>query len=754
MAKTKVEIALEYRNKFGWSVIPLKPKSKVPLIKWEEFQKRLATEEEIIEWFTKNPNANIGIVTGRISNLVIVDVEKSGDTKGYPSTVICKTGGGGYHFYYEYPIDEQLNCKLRFRKLTDLKAEGGYIVAPFSIHETGSKYNWSVSPDQAEIADFPEDLLKEIKNKAPVKANMEIIKEGVGEGQRNESATRYAGYLLTKTEDDKWETEVWIKLLDWNQKNEPPLEEQELRGVFESVSKIEKQKRKEDINKRQIDILKELVCSKNDITIFVDQFDEAYVEVKINGHKEVIKCDSGRFKNWLVKNYWDKTNEIPNSENANKVISLLQAEAIFGDKRYELSLRVAFKGNSIWYDLTDRNYRAVEITENGWKIIDDAPILFKRNSVQEAQVIPGAGGTVQILSDFINIRDEDQRILNQVSIVANFVPNIPRPLHMYIGSQGSAKSTASKVEKSITDPSKIELITLNGELRELSQQLDQNYFLAFDNITALNSRTSDALCRAVTGGGFSKRKLYTDADNVFFAFKRAIVLNGINTVGSKPDLLDRSLMFHLEEIKEEDRKAEEDFWKEFESKKAELLGAIFDTLSKALKILPTINLKQIPRMADFTRWGCAIAEALGYTKEQFLNAYAKNLGIQNRQAIEDSPVASCIIAFMKWKNASWLGTASSLLKELKTIAEREEIDIKSKSFPKSPSLLSREIGIVGMNLLSEGIKIERIRQREWKIEITGNRRQSRNADKNTSIEPQNRNTTDNGDEINVDELPF
>lgn len=746
-----LEMALEYQRQ-GFSVIPLKPKTKIPLIKWEEYQKRLATEEEIKKWFTENPNANIGIITGKISNLAVIDVEKGGSISGYIPTVMSGSGGAGHHLFYRYPQNVELHCKTRFRELTDLKAEGGYIVAPNSIHESGGQYKWIISADQAEIVDFPEDLLGEILGE---KSKMGIgeIKEGVSKGKRNESATRYAGHLLAKTEEDKWETESWPKLLEWNKKNIPPLGEQELRGVFESVSELERKKRTKDTNKRQIDLLKELVCSNDDIVIFVDQFDEAYVEVKNKGHKEIIKCESGRFKSWLVKKYWDKTGEIPNSENVNKVISLLQAEAIFGDNRYELSLRVAFKEGSIWYDLTDPNYRAVEITENGWKVISDVPILFKRSPVQKEQVIPKSGGTIKTFSNFINIADESQRILHEVSTVANFIPHIARPLQMYIGSQGSAKSTASKSTKSVTDPAKIELITLNGEIRELAQQLDQHYLLAYDNITTLNSRTSDALCRAVTGGGFSKRKLYTDSDNIIFTFKRAVVLNGINTVGSKPDLLDRSLMFRLERIKEEDRRAEEDFWEEFESKKPEILGAIFDAISKAIKILPTIKLKQAPRMADFARWGCAIAEALGYTKEQFLEAYTENLGIQNRQAIEESSVASCIVAFMKWKT-HWNGTSSALLKDLKTTAENEEIDIKSKSFPKSPSALSRVIGEVGTNLLAEGIKIEKVGQREWKIKVIENCRQSRNADENASDEANNGDDIDNGNDIDVSKIPF
>lgn len=237
------KIALEYRKQ-GFSVIPLKSKTKIPLIKWEEYQKRLATEEEITKWFTENPNANIGIVTGKISNLAVIDVEKGGSVSGYVPTVMSGTGGAGHHLFYKYPQGVELHCKTRFRELTDLKAEGGYIVAPNSTHESGGQYKWIISPDQADIVDFPEELLGEIIGESSYRVGIEKIKKGVTEGKRNDSATKYVGHLLAKTEENKWETEVWIKLLEWNENNIPPLGEQELRGVFESVSKLERERTK------------------------------------------------------------------------------------------------------------------------------------------------------------------------------------------------------------------------------------------------------------------------------------------------------------------------------------------------------------------------------------------------------------------------------------------------------------------------------------------------------------------------------
>lgn len=445
---------------------------------------------------------------------------------------------------------------------------------------------------------------------------------------------------------------------------------------------------------------------------FLDRFGEVYVRVQAENCFEIMNLNSQRFVDWVVKKYSDANNDAPKPSDVKKLISILRARAVYGDKNYDLSIRSAYNGGYLWYDLVDSKWRAIRIGIDGWEIIDNPPILFKRN-IQKEQVVPERGGDVFELLNFINIKDDKQRILFLISTIVNFIPHIPRPIQVYFGTQGSAKSTTSRVLKNLIDPSGIELLNLLNDTKELTQQLHKHYLLSFDNLDMLKSETSDILCRAVTGGGLEKRKLYTDSDSVVFDFMRAVIINGINLVAVKPDLLDRSLLFELERVDEKNRKSEEDFWQGFNSAKPKILGAIFDVLSKALAILPTITLNEAPRMADFAKWGCAVAVALGYTQEQFIDAYKENCRLHNIQAIEESPVASAIVIFMSNCN-KWSGTSQELLKKLKKIAIREDMDMKL--FPKSPSVLSRRMNEVRKNLKDERIIMEKVGQREWNIE--------------------------------------
>src|SRR5581483_8769990 len=170
-------------------------------VKWEQYQKRVATTQEVVQWAKRFKRPNIAIVTGSISGIVVIDVEAGGPTDGFTPTVIAKTGGGGWHFYYKHPGYEFKNSARKLRDLTDIRGDGGYVVAPPSIHKSGKYYEWSVSPDSAEFNDVPEWILRDL---APAKTEShepndweKLLAQDNDKGTRNDMAAKVAGYLLS-----------------------------------------------------------------------------------------------------------------------------------------------------------------------------------------------------------------------------------------------------------------------------------------------------------------------------------------------------------------------------------------------------------------------------------------------------------------------------------------------------------------------------------------------------------------------------
>ena len=117
----KMEAALQYLAK-GYSIIPI-GKRKKPIIPWKEYQTRSATADEVKGWFAEYPHMDIGIVTGKISRIVVVDVEAGGSTENLSPTVISQTGGGGYHFFYKHP-GKYVKNQVRLRDKMDIRGMG------------------------------------------------------------------------------------------------------------------------------------------------------------------------------------------------------------------------------------------------------------------------------------------------------------------------------------------------------------------------------------------------------------------------------------------------------------------------------------------------------------------------------------------------------------------------------------------------------------------------------------------------------
>lgn len=231
--------ALLYRR-FGWNPLPTVRGEKRPFGGWIKYQNERVTEEEVRKWWTQAPAANIGTVTGGISGIVVIDIEKGGSTNGYPPTVTSRTGGGGWHLFYKHPGIPIKNSTKNIALLTDVRGDGGFIILPPSLHASGNKYEWVVSPEEADLAELPQDLLEKLVGAKKKTDWKEFPTTTVVEGERNNEAARYAGKLLHDLSPELWQTAGWESLRAWNRDvAKPPLEEKELRGTFESIATMQ-----------------------------------------------------------------------------------------------------------------------------------------------------------------------------------------------------------------------------------------------------------------------------------------------------------------------------------------------------------------------------------------------------------------------------------------------------------------------------------------------------------------------------------
>jgi hypothetical protein len=243
--------ALRYLAR-GWSVIPVFPGGKRPLVPWLAFQQRRPTPGEVGEWFRRWPDANVAVVTGAVSGLVVLDIDvQHGGAESLsrltqahgplPPTIEAVTGGGGRHLYFAHP-GGTLHNRVGVEPGIDVRGDGGYVVAPPSLHPSGRRYCWSSSIDFGSApAAMPGWLLRrlfQISGRVghPLAHWRQLIREGVPEGERNNTIASLAGHLLWHGVDPAMALDL---LLCWNAvRCRPPLPEDEVARTVESIARL------------------------------------------------------------------------------------------------------------------------------------------------------------------------------------------------------------------------------------------------------------------------------------------------------------------------------------------------------------------------------------------------------------------------------------------------------------------------------------------------------------------------------------
>ena len=257
-----IETALSYA-KLGWSVIPIRPPEdphpdggeKVPYVKWKPLQKKPATEKQLRKWFKQFPKAQVGVVTGKLSNLVVIDVDSANALEqlrvlyDLPETIVQFTGRAGYggQYLFTYPKNTEIKNDVEILKSVDVRGEGGIIVLPPSKHKSGKHYKWGkINPIEDgldDLLDLTPELIKLCQGQKPTVVKPRSTNKpgwvdealmGVNQGQRNQTCTKLAGYYLRVLQGDIEGTFVILK--DWNQRfNKPPLDNKEIRKIVESI---------------------------------------------------------------------------------------------------------------------------------------------------------------------------------------------------------------------------------------------------------------------------------------------------------------------------------------------------------------------------------------------------------------------------------------------------------------------------------------------------------------------------------------
>ncbi|WP_051913689.1 toprim domain-containing protein [Thermorudis peleae] len=436
--------------------------------------------------------------------------------------------------------------------------------------------------------------------------------------------------------------------------------------------------------------------------------DEPWATIPVGEEREHWPLASRAFRTWLQRAFYERYGELAHHQAVADAIDALSGRALFDGAEHPVFVRIAEHAGALYLDLADEQWRAVEITADGWRVVTNPPVRFRRPRGLQPLPVPERGGSLARLWRFIRVAPED-RPLVAGWLVMTFRPRGPYPVLALGGEQGAGKSTTARVLRRLVDPNDADLRAEPREERDLWVAAVNSWLLALDNVSRLSNWLSDALCRIATGAGFAARTLYENREETILAAQRPVLLTAIADVIAQPDLLDRALVLTLPRLGDEEREPESAFWTAFEAERSALLGAVLDGVVQALQREPQVHLTAYPRMADFARWAvAALGEELG---AQFLARYCENRRETGTTVLDASPLAAAILAMLE-TGGDWRGTAQELLDDLEAQADEETRRKRERmrSWPKTARGLAGEVRRLAPALRQHGVAVEFVRE--------------------------------------------
>jgi hypothetical protein len=430
--------------------------------------------------------------------------------------------------------------------------------------------------------------------------------------------------------------------------------------------------------------------------------------VERDGANVAIRLDGSAMKSTLASLYFEEHASVAGSSAIEDALAVLKGQAMKTEPR-ELAIRYARHGDAVVCDLGRVDGKAVVVDAAGWRVFDRSPVLFERTELVGELPIPVEGGDIAELRGLLNIGADDFDVLVGW-MVASMISDIPHPILMLGGGQGTGKTTSARMIVGVLDASDAPTRTQPRDLENFALSVAGSWATVFDNVSTIPEWQSDALCKAVTGDAFTKRKLYADRELSVVTFRRVVAITTIDAGALRGDLADRVLLVELEKIDKKSRRGESEIKSSFEQLRPRLFGAFCSLLSRVLVALPGVRLEELPRMADFARVLAAVDAVRG---TESLQTYLGQTDRLSEDVIDGDVIGPALKEFMQ-RNPSWSGNLKELLGRLSP-------EHPPKGFPRSPRALSGQLRRLVPALECAGIIVtapaRSDKTRTWKLSV-------------------------------------
>ena len=706
-----------------------------------------ADPEVIRRWFEDQPEAGIGLHMG-LNGISCLDSDprNGGDFQAlqhdhgeldWTCVQASGRGDGGQHVLMRAP-DESLGAPGKPGSGFDYLCGNKIIVVEPSPHfASGLRYKWSskVNPSNTHkdellrlLSNPPTWLFEKSKSKESAKEKfsqpaadrvpvdritaMAVDKVRSGEDTRNNTGYWFFCQLRDNgySKDEASLTlREWVRLANEATLGQVRYTQEEAKATLKSAYKQDAREPWGEGGKpSHADILLKLT---DDFEYFRSgPANDSFVRVQMGDHREVWQVDpkSPRVREILTHRFLLQEDRAPSREALNVAIDTVLAKCGAGPK-VDVHIRFARSREAIYLDMCDDQWRAIEVTADGWRVVTDVPVLFRRGAGARPLPLPVKGGTLEALRPLLNCGDDSQWFLMMGWLIGAFLPQGAFCHLVLNGEQGSAKSTTALILQSLIDPSDAGLSGPPKDETDATVSALNAGILAYDNLSGCKAELADTFCRLSTGQGYKTRTFYENLGITIASVKLPVMLNGIDSTVMRGDLLERSIILKLPLVTSKTRLTERGIWADFAGLHPGCLGGLLDAISTGLRNLPHTTLTDPPRMSDFATWVVACEESLPWNPGRFIAAYRGKMEDANRDLAENDSVASALVEWTEQNITQGCGarvTAKDLLIALNDLTG--EVPKDFKSWPLSPEALAHKLVRLAPVLRSQGIDMRRL----------------------------------------------
>lgn len=452
-----------------------------------------------------------------------------------------------------------------------------------------------------------------------------------------------------------------------------------------------------------VDVLLRLIEEQGHIP-FRSTEGEAFIQIPNNGGFVNYPIKSEYYQMWLRNQYYQTYNRGSRGDMIQAVMETLIAKAHCQGKEYPVYNRFAFHEGRLYYNLADRDSTVLCVDESGIKCCSEPPVrLITRKNIRP-QPMPQKGKSFRkLMNKYYHFASMSDRILHNVILIVRLITGIEQPIVIYKGSRGSSKTTSMEMDKRCLDVSSNNVTVMPKNEEDFLLLLESQDIVCLDNMDSITKSQANIFCQAVTGATAVKRKKYSDSELCEINIRSVVYMNGIHLISDRSDFLDRCVFLNMKAISSEKRRSKKEVMEEFEEDKPYILYGMFECLSKAMETQPSIEVELDDRLLDFLKWGCAVAEALGYGQEEFLKAYQKNRISLNEELLEEDEVAGAVMDYLE-ESGNFEGAISELSAELSDMLYEKGMYASNKI--KQANHLSRRLKELEAGLHNVGICVE------------------------------------------------